>query len=162
MNKKIVWVYALLVLVLSTVGYGIAFGYGGGAISSRAVPIVANQVITTTTTVPTATVTAPAYLFNFSLNTGSRGNAVKALQERLKAEGLYFGLISGIYNKDTTQAVKIYQRLHKISPVGTVGPITRTALNSGVNAPATASASEQIKALTELVQTLMAMLRASR
>src|SRR3989344_6281158 len=44
-----------------------------------------------------------------TLTIGSRGNAVKALQQSLKEEGYYLGKIDGVYGKRTARSVKEFQ-----------------------------------------------------
>ena len=44
-----------------------------------------------------------------ALQKGSRGDAVKALQERLKALGYYARSVDGDYGKGTDQAVRFFQ-----------------------------------------------------
>jgi len=57
---------------------------------------------------------------------------VKALQERLKKDGFYTGPITGYFGSQTKAAVQAYQKAHKLSPLGVVGPGTRDLLNQGI------------------------------
>ncbi|MEN9342015.1 MAG: hypothetical protein RIQ54_271 [Candidatus Parcubacteria bacterium] len=72
-----------------------------------------------------------SYKFYRLLTIGSTGSDVSALQQRLTGEGVYRGPITGYYGTLTYTAVAQYQSLHGISPTGSVGPLTRAALNGG-------------------------------
>jgi hypothetical protein len=76
--------------------------------------------------------TAYAYKFYNPLNVGSSGADVTALQERLAAEGLFSGSVTGYYGALTRAAVQAFQRLHGLAQLGNVGPGTRSLLNSGI------------------------------
>lgn len=82
-----------------------------------------------TSTNPPAT-TSSKYKFINPLNVGYKGKDVTELQKRLKEEGVYSGSITGYYGLQTQSAVKKYQTLHNLTPLGNVGPGTRTSLNS--------------------------------
>lgn len=73
-----------------------------------------------------------AYKFNNPLTVGSTGADVTALQERLTAEGVYSGPVTGYYGSLTEAAVEKYQGLHNLEQLGNVGPGTRADLNSGL------------------------------
>ena len=60
---------------------------------------------------------------------GSRGGAVKALQERLACEGLYAGEITGVYDEATLAGVQRYQREHDLSAGGWVKKMTVKSMN---------------------------------
>jgi peptidoglycan hydrolase-like protein with peptidoglycan-binding domain len=59
---------------------------------------------------------------------GSTGGQVTPLQQMLNREG-YLSGVSGTFDLGTLGAVFNYQRTHGIFPTGTVGPVTRQALN---------------------------------
>ena len=84
-------------------------------------PIVSNPVSnpTTTTTV----------VFTTHLAVGSSGSEVTELQKRLTKAGVYKGPINGKFGPLTSVALKKYQKIHKITPDGNVGPLTRALLN---------------------------------
>ncbi len=63
-----------------------------------------------------------------TLRKGSTGNAVKALQTRLKEKGFYNGTISGTYGTDTVDAVKAFQKSKNLFVDGIAGPNTQHAL----------------------------------
>ena len=77
---------------------------------------------------------ATQYIFLADLKMGSTGDAVTQLQKRLKEYGLFpkAQVLTRNFGTLTKQAVMDYQRLKGIQQTGTVGPITRAALNSDV------------------------------
>lgn len=75
--------------------------------------------------------TTTSYQFTAFLGIGSEGTGVTALQERLTADGLFTGPITGYYGSLTQAAVEKYQSAHGIAVKGYVGPNTRAALNAG-------------------------------
>ncbi len=103
------------------IGYTIVAA-DGRVLSSTAAPIsVTGQVLGTSTS---------QYQFTRALSYGRSGDDVRALQERLTAEGVYTGPITGYFGSMTRAAVKKYQTLKGIRPVsGIVGPLTLAALN---------------------------------
>jgi peptidoglycan hydrolase-like protein with peptidoglycan-binding domain len=72
-----------------------------------------------------------AATFNFSsdLQKGDEGAAVTELQNRLTAEGVYTGPITGYFGNLTFAGVKVYQAKYGIIQTGYVGPLTRAQLN---------------------------------
>lgn len=77
-----------------------------------------------------ATPPAPTTLkFSRPLSVGSIGDDVKELQKLLTNEGLYKGAITGKFGAQTRDAVKAYQKKHRLTQLGTVGPSTRELLN---------------------------------
>ena len=79
-----------------------------------------------------AVTTAPkgdGYVFGTALGIGSRGAAATELQKRLTLLGFYTGPVTGYYGAMTASAVKVFQKAHGISAIGSVGPATRAALN---------------------------------
>lgn len=69
------------------------------------------------------------YVFTGLLTSGSSGQQVTDLQQKLASLGFYNGPITGYYASLTEAAVKAFQTAHGITAVGYVGPSTRTALN---------------------------------
>lgn len=55
-----------------------------------------------------------------NLSLGSKGNLVQLVQNRLKAIGLFHGMVNGIYDKQTEHAVKEFQKLHHLPITGGV------------------------------------------
>ncbi|MDY7224171.1 C40 family peptidase [Halalkalibacterium halodurans] len=64
------------------------------------------------------------------LRFGSSGQAVRDLQEKLKAKGYYNHSITGQYGRITTEAVREFQRANRLTVDGIVGPQTLAALTN--------------------------------
>lgn len=93
---------------------------------------VADAPAAPVSSVPVAVAPAPvrgAYKFANAIVVGDRGPEVVELQKRLKKEGIFTGEATGFFGAATLEAVKKYQVLHKLNPIGTVGPSTRAFLN---------------------------------
>ncbi len=71
---------------------------------------------------------APAGL----LKEGSRGDAVKALQEKLIRLGYLTGKADGFYGADTKAAVRAFQRANHLSADGQAGAKTLAAIDSAI------------------------------
>lgn len=65
-----------------------------------------------------------------TLKSGQTGDAVKALQTRLKALGYYTGAIDGKYDSDVAAAVKRFQKLNGLTATGIAYTTTLTQLSS--------------------------------
>lgn len=108
-----------------------AAGYASNVLSIPSFTVSGSAVAAS---VPAATQTSASidsYKFVNFLGIGSTGIDVTELQERLTAEGIYSGPITGYYGSLTAAAVKTYQGLHGLDQFGYVGPGTRADLNSG-------------------------------
>ena len=109
-------------------------GGGGGGVS--AVPIVVPPAYTASSTpvCPTgyACINAVPHtpIFTRNLTIGSTGDDVTALQTLLASLGLLSTSPTGYFGPKTAKAVADYQTLHKLPAVGSVGPLTKTFLNS--------------------------------
>jgi peptidoglycan hydrolase-like protein with peptidoglycan-binding domain len=77
--------------------------------------------------------------FTSNLSFGSTGNEVLLLQQILSGQRFLTVAPTGNYGNLTTAAVKKFQTAHSIQTTGTVGPITRMALNqlNGSSTPST-------------------------
>lgn len=64
------------------------------------------------------------------IRTGSSGESVWKLQERLQALGYYTGTVDGQFGPATQTAVKLFQQQHGLDADGVVGPATSTVLYS--------------------------------
>lgn len=62
------------------------------------------------------------------LRRGMRGDAVRGLQERLNAIGVYSGEVDGVFGAGTEEAVKTAQRRAQLEPDGIVGGATWSAI----------------------------------
>ncbi len=69
------------------------------------------------------------YIFTQFIGYKSKGEEVTKLQEMLTKKGYYNGPVTGTFGDLTMEAVKKFQSENGISPVGYVGPSTRSALN---------------------------------
>ncbi len=72
------------------------------------------------------------------LSSGSRGETVALIQQRLKDWGYYTGEADGIFGRGTHQAVMAFQRKNGLDADGLVGEKTATAL--GISLSGTVSA----------------------
>ncbi len=93
-------------------------------------PVAVTSAVSTVAPTPPAAHPTSSYLFTTALTLGSRGTAVTELQKRLVSLGFLAINPTGYYGPATVTAVKKYQTQHKLSPVGSVGPATRKALNA--------------------------------
>ena len=84
----------------------------------------------TYTPAPTATPAPTPAATPGVLKTGSSGEEVKRLQERLQALGYYKSGIDGKYGAGTKQAVIIFQKQHGLDADGAAGPKTLAVLYS--------------------------------
>jgi ferredoxin len=113
--------------------------YGVGAGSSSVSVCDANNdclninvVVVGSASTSSSSATAPSsYQFASDMAVGDTGADVTALQNRLTKLGVYSGPITGYYGPLTEAAVRRYQTLRGITPVGAVGPQTRAMLNAG-------------------------------
>lgn len=67
-----------------------------------------------------------------TLRIGSRGQAVKDLQNNLKKLGYNVGAVDGIYGKQTASAVKSFQKKYGLSQDGIAGKNTYSAMNQAI------------------------------
>jgi len=151
-------------------------GGGGGGGGGGYYP----QTPTPTAPVPTPALPsgqvlgATAFNFASALSLSSRGNDVTELQNRLTAEGVYSGPITGYFGPLTLAGVKAYQLKHGLPGTGFVGPLTRAQLNGaqaggGVLGVSTSAGAEALRAqiaglqaqLVILLQKLVETLRAN-
>lgn len=64
------------------------------------------------------------------LKQGSRGDAVRELQQFLKDQGYYKGSVDGIFGPQTEAAVRAFQQAHGLTVDAIVGPQTWGAINA--------------------------------
>lgn len=97
------------------------------------------------------------------LRIGDRGELVKAMQERLAQLGYAVGRADGVYGSRTRTAVLAFQAENDLTLDGTIGPQTRTALNSESAVPmpmgerATETAKDLRNAGSETMKTAKAL-----
>ncbi|MEH2161510.1 MAG: peptidoglycan-binding protein [Nostoc sp.] len=86
-------------------------------------------VVSTQATKPSTTTSATTQRRNSNyLTKGDEGENVRALQERLRVAGFYYGNATGIFGPITEEAVKRFQDSYKLSVDGVVGPATLAKL----------------------------------
>jgi len=100
----------------------ISSGSGGSAVFASSPVVKAPTVVFTPTN-------ANTFKFTQSMDLGSRGSQVRALQDKLIAEGFLSAKATGYFGQATVAAVKAYQKAHGIRAIGMVGPATRAELN---------------------------------
>ena len=116
-----------------------ADGVVGGATWNRlfptSEPVAANSAPQPTTPQPTTPTESrpvrsePAATGEFTiLRRGAKGEAVRGLQSRLKAIGVYQGEVDGVFGAGTEAAVKTAQSKFKLEADGVVGGATWTAI----------------------------------
>ncbi len=118
---KKVLVGAIALLLISSIGFETAYGYGRSS-RRRSTSNVSGRVLGASTS---------NLRFETNLGFGSRGEAVVALQERLRAEGFFtFPTSTGFFGPITRSALAAFQASKGIVPAaGFLGPLTRAFLN---------------------------------
>jgi peptidoglycan hydrolase-like protein with peptidoglycan-binding domain len=71
----------------------------------------------------------PNYIFNNNLRIGDRSQDVANLQNRLKEEGFYTGLIGGYFGELTQSALMAYQKSVGLPATGVMDQVVRARLN---------------------------------
>jgi peptidoglycan hydrolase-like protein with peptidoglycan-binding domain len=97
--------------------------------TTPASPTVTSPITTTTPANTNTTPSVSTYSFTTYLSVGSQGAEVTALQQALTQAGVYGGPVTGYFGALTQTAVSTFQKAHGVSPVGYVGPATRSFLN---------------------------------
>ena len=85
---------------------------------------------------------------------GSRGDTVRTIQTKLKRWGYYTGSVDGVYGKQTTEAVKYFQRQNGLPADGVCGEKTLTALgisNTGTGSSTNASRDDDFTLLCRMI-----------
>jgi peptidoglycan hydrolase-like protein with peptidoglycan-binding domain len=99
--------------------------FATSTIIGKALPNIPGTPIMVNTNVPDL-----KFYFATNIAPGAAGAEVSALQNALTQLGFYSGPISGTFGPLTKNAVMAFQRARGIEAVGTVGPMTRAALNN--------------------------------
>jgi C4-type Zn-finger protein len=110
---------------------GIHAGDSAGNTADTAITLTVypNTITDPLIVAPKIATTTPKYKFTKALSLGSRNSEVTELQKYLLNLGLYTGPITGYFGPITRDSVKKFQIKNKLSPIGSVGPATRTELN---------------------------------
>ena len=108
------------------------------------------EALATPTPKPTATpAPTPTAVPSSVLQKGDRGDAVKALQEKLIALGFLSGKADGIFGNDTRDAVMAFQRNKGMHADGKAGPDTLAALESVTVVPSNPSQPDSNPVITD-------------
>ena len=67
----------------------------------------------------------------FTLKRGMEGEPVKKMQQALKNQGYFSGLVDGYFGEGTENAVKQFQRYNGLQVDGVAGPATLRTLLEG-------------------------------
>ena len=145
-------------------GYGGGGGGGGGSavivnglwngttpLGTGTMPQTVTPVVTSAPVTAGRVLGASSFSFSSDLSFGSTGNSVTELQNRLTAEGVYTGPITGTFGPLTLAGVKAFQTKKGLPTTGYVGTLTRGILN-GSTAPVVTSNSGM--STTQISQTL--------
>lgn len=93
---------------------------------------ISTPVSVSTTTSTGVVLGASTYNFTSTLQVGSTGADVTALQNLLLVDGFSIPAgATGRFGAQTRTAVIAFQKAHGLAPVGVVGPLTRGVLNQG-------------------------------
>ncbi len=111
--------------------YKVKYGRYTGYVMTRYVKVVGN--------VPAADAVE-------TLRKGMRGDAVKAMQERLEELGYYDDECSGYFGNNTFEAVKAFQKRNGLEVDGIAGPATLKKLDSSSARKAAATSNDDNKA----------------
>ena len=87
------------------------------AVPSEAKVVKPEEVVAAKPVAPAAKIANPGYPGAY-LKSGSKGDAVKYVQQQLKIA------VTGIFDAKTVNAVKVLQKKHKLTADGVVGPKT--------------------------------------
>ncbi len=123
----------------STIPVSVSFANSSGTTASASFSIGNNGTsipVPSPSPIPT-TPTSSSYTFNKYLymgmnKLGESDPDVVALQQRLKTDGFLAGAATGYFGPQTKAAVIAYQKAHKLSALGVVGPATRDLLSKGI------------------------------
>ena len=88
-----------------------------------------NNVVVTPPVAVSIAASSTVFKFTKSLKLGSKGTEVSKLQQKLKDLGYFKTAVTGTFGTITENAVKAFQKAHKLAVVGNVGPKTRALLN---------------------------------
>jgi lipoprotein-anchoring transpeptidase ErfK/SrfK len=149
---------AALVLGACSSAGGEEPGQAAGAVTSTSPPTTAPPTTAAPTTEPPTTeapsttvapttTTKPKPAAPAKLQSGSKGAAVKALQQRLHELGYQVQEADGQFGPETHHSVVAFQKVNRLGRDGVVGPITRKALaNPRAPKPRSAKAGFHVEA----------------
>ena len=93
------------------------------------------------------------------LHSGHKGEQVVDLQQRLQKLGMYTGQLTGTYDTATVNAVKAFQKMHKLSEDGVAGEKTLRLLYLLTDNSSAEAASTPVPAVTELTASNVVTMR---
>jgi peptidoglycan hydrolase-like protein with peptidoglycan-binding domain len=128
-------VVGTLIVILIVAGLAAAgvFSSGGGRPAVTTTTTTSTSTPPVTTTVPTTTPVAIGIAPTVTLKPGDSGAQVKLLQSALAQLGDSPGTIDGVYGTSTSTAVTEFQRAHKLTPDGILGPASLAALTAALS-----------------------------
>jgi hypothetical protein len=130
-NARALVVGTLIVIVL-VVGLAAAGVFSSGGAPPAATTTTSTSTPHVTTTAPTTQPAAIGIAPTVNLKPGDNGAQVKLLQSALAQLGYSPGTVDGVYGTSTKTAVTAFQRAHKLTADGIVGPATLAALTSAL------------------------------
>src|SRR5512132_4016593 len=74
-----------------------------------------------------------------AVNFGQADQTLRSLQETLKAQGFYYGTVTGDKSAETTTAIRRYQIRNGLQVTGEINEETLRSVNSSSNSVASAS-----------------------
>jgi len=89
---------------------------------------------------------------NMLLKVGSRGEAVKKLQENLNRLGFNCGAADGIFGPNTEAAVRAFQKAYGLAVDGIAGPATLGKIDELLKAPNVKQLQDTINSLNKALQ----------
>lgn len=126
-----VFAFVLAFVGVSTVSAEVGYGGGGGGSGYVSHSSGSSHAVVTPVVAPQGKVLGVStFQFTSNLRKGMSSDAVKQLQERLRAEGFFtYATSTGYFGPITFAAVQAYQTAHKLPSTGFVGPLTIAELN---------------------------------
>ena len=130
-NARALVVGVLIVIVL-VIGLAAAGVFSSGGARPAATTTTTTSTSHVTTTAPATQPVAIGIAPTVTLKPGDNGAQVKLLQSALAQLGYSPGTVDGVYGTSTTTAVTAFQRAHKLTTDGILGPATLAALTSAL------------------------------
>ncbi len=141
-------VVAGVMFAVSAVGFGVAFGYGGGGV---ACPYGYNFTTFACNLAPVVTPPAAgrvlgAATFQTDLRQGMTGEAVRQLQETLRAAGFFtYPVSTGFFGPVTAAALRAYQAAQGVGATGEVLGASNYIFGGNLSQGSTGDAVKQLQ-----------------
>ncbi len=123
------------------------------AIFLLSVPALVFATTTATTSPSVVTTAIPTVSITHTLTKNDNGADVLALQQFLAAQGFLAATPNGTYGPATTKAVTTFQKTHKLTPTGSVGPKTLALLQKLTSTTSVATSTTTTTATTTATST---------